>query len=140
MSSAEMSEQVIEVNDTVAETTTEETKTKKPRGRPRNPPPPPKPPKMGPQSLYLTDRTAYHRKYYAEKVRRLTCCQICNKTLQYRIFVKKTPSEQQDLYVDQADGKAGGVAKGREANSSGDGFLMSHGTPLFCRMCFTRFF
>ena len=73
MSSAEMSEQTVIVNDTVVETETEEA-SKKPRGRSRKPPPPPKEPKQGPQSLYLTDRKAYHRLSYAAKVRRIIRC------------------------------------------------------------------
>ena len=73
-----MSEQTVIVNDTVVETETDEA-SKKPRGRPGKPPPPPKEPKQGPQSLYLTDRKAYHRLCYAEKVLRTTCCNICNK-------------------------------------------------------------
>ena len=76
------------VNDTAEETQAEES-SKKPRGRPRKPPPPPKEPKQGPQSLYLTDRKAYHRKYYAEKVRRLTCCQICNKTFNTEYLLRR---------------------------------------------------
>ena len=88
MSSSEMTENNHVVNDTAAETQAEEP-SKKPRGRPRKPPPPPKEPKQGPQSLYLTDRKAYNRKYSAEKVRRLTCCHICNKTFNTEYLLRR---------------------------------------------------
>ena len=76
-------------HDIVSEAETKEPTTKRLRGRPKKPPPPPKEPKQGPQSLYLTDRLAYHRKYYSERVRRTTSCDICNKIFNTKYALRR---------------------------------------------------
>ena len=65
-------------SEQVEELTVVEAVAKKPIGRPRKPPQP-KEPKQGPASLYLTDKKAYFRDYFHNKVKVQCSCEICGK-------------------------------------------------------------
>ena len=65
-------------DDTIATEQVVEVVAKKPIGRPRKPPQP-KEPKQGPASLYLTDKKAYFRDYFHNKVKVQCSCEICGK-------------------------------------------------------------
>ena len=65
-------------DDTIATEQVVEAVAKKPIGRPKKPPQP-KEPKQGPMSLYLTDKKAYFRDYFHNKVKVQCSCEICGK-------------------------------------------------------------